>query len=280
MKTVHELICDLTEEAPLPEIYLQISQLMKLPEASIGDFEKLVERDSILERQIIRVANSGFFGFKHKAYDLYEAISLIGVIQLHDLFLISACLRMFHNLPEQGLSINDFWQDGIKQGIAARNIAKYCRYPAYNRFFALGLLQEIGHVVMTVKAPQLTSKVLLINRQKKQSIDQVEWEHFGFDSCQLGAALVRHWHLPEVYAQTIEYLASPDQAKPEYRFQATVLNLAHCMLDSPGYLYNQISQIHVYQQQFAAIPEDIEEIIVKDIADYAIEIFTLLKTYE
>lgn len=280
MIAVHELIYDLTDKMPFPDVYISIRQLMGSPDATIRDFEKLVEYDLPLTRQIIRIANSDFFGFNRKAYDLYDAISLIGVIQLHDLFLSSICLRIFNETSEQEASLNGFWQYGIKRGIAARTLGKFCRFPAYNRLFALGLLMEIGHVMMTVKAPELASKALAINRPFPQSLYRVELECFGFDFCQLGAALVRHWHLPEVYAQTIEYHSRPELAEPDYRFQTTLLYLANSMLETPGSLYSQISQMPAYPQLFSAIPENIEEIIVKEIADHVIEVFSLLRTYE
>jgi HD-like signal output (HDOD) protein len=280
MIAVHQLICELSEESPFPDVYLEIRQLLRSPDASIRDFEELVENDPLLARQIIRIANSDFFGFNRKAYDLYDAISLIGVIQLHDLFLSSICLRIFYRIPEYELSLNKIWQHGIKRGIAARTIGKFCGFPAYNRLFALGLLLEIGHVMMTVKAPELASKALPFHRPLTQSLNSSEREYFGFDFCQLGAALIRHWHLPEVYAQTIEYHSHPELAEPDYRYQTTLLYLANSMLETPGHLYNQISQMPAYPQLFSAIPENIEEIIVNEIANHVIEVFSLLRTYE
>jgi HD-like signal output (HDOD) protein len=276
MTAVHEFIYDLAEKISLPVVYLKFRVLMESPNTKIGDFEQLVQADSMLAIRIIRIANSEFFGFNRKVDDLYEAISLIGVIQLHDLLLGSLCMRAFYSIPEQVLNFNDFWRHGIKCGIAARSIAKFCYVPAGNRFFTLGLLLEIGHAAMFVKVPEMAVKALLESRQQQRPIDEVEREYFGFDYCQLGAALMRQWRLPEAYPQIIGHHLYPDKTEPKYHFQTDIVNLAQRMFETPGCLNRQVTQMLDYHQHFAAIPENIEDLIVKEIADHVDEVFEML----
>ena len=56
---------------------------------------------------------------------MYEAISLIGLIQLHDLLLSSLCMRAFYSIPEQILNFDEFWRHSVKCGIAARSLARF-----------------------------------------------------------------------------------------------------------------------------------------------------------
>jgi len=281
MQAAHEFIYDLAEKISMPAIYLEISRLMKKPNAEVGDFEKLVEADSMLTLRIIRIANSQFFGFKRKANNLYEAISLIGVIQVHDMLLSSLCLRAFYNIPEQVLNFNDFWRHGIQCGIAARTLAKFCGLPAGNRFFTLGLLLEIGHALMYIKAPDLSSKTLLVSQQYNRPLVTVEREYFGFDYCQLGAVLMRHWHLPEIYSQIIEHHLCPERTEPHYRMQTDLVNLAHRLLEEKGYLYNQLTQLLTYHQQLVPtpIPENIEQLVFNTIVEHGDEVLAMLTPY-
>lgn len=276
MEAAHQFILDLAEKISMPEVYLEIRKLMNKPKAKISDFEKVVETDSMLSIRIIRIANSQYFGFNRKAEDLYEAISLIGVIQLHDVLLSSLCMRAFYNIPEQILNLDDFWLHGIKCGIASRTIAKYCRLPAGNRFFTLGLLLDVGHAVMYLKAPELAMQTLLISRHQQLPIDSVEREHFGFDYCQLGVALTRYWNLPDVYSQIIGHHLSPKQSEPIYHFQTDIVNLAHQLFETPGSLSRQLTQMLIYHKQAITIPDDIEKIIAQEIVDHSDEVFTML----
>ena len=87
MNAAQEFISDLAEKIPLPTIYWQIRLLMNNPNAKIGDYERLIQGDPQLTTHTILIANSEFFGFGRKVDGLYDAISLIGVGQLHDLLL-------------------------------------------------------------------------------------------------------------------------------------------------------------------------------------------------
>lgn len=276
MEAAHEFICDLAEKISMPEVYLKIRTLMEKPNAKIGDFEQVVQIDSMLAIRIIRIANSSFFGFNRKVEDLYDAISLIGVIQLHDLLLSSLCMRAFYNIPEQILNVDDFWQHNIKCGIASRTIAKFCGLPAANRFFTVGLLLEIGHAAMYLKAPELAIKSLLISQEQQRSIHIVEREYFGFDYCQVGAALMRQWHLPEVYSQVIEHHLFPEQAKPNYHLQTEIVNIAHHMLETSGHLNHHLTQMLATHQQLAVIPDNIEDIVINEVIDHCDQVFVML----
>jgi HD-like signal output (HDOD) protein len=276
MKAAREFIYDLAEKISMPDVYLEIRKLMDNPNAKITDYEKLVENDPMLAIRIIRIANSEFFGFNRKAIDLYSAISLIGVIQLHDLLLSSLCMRTFYNIPEQIFNFNDFWRHGIRCGIASRSLAKMCRLPASNRFFTLGLLLEIGHAAMFVKSPDMALKVLLESQQQGRSIDKVEFEYFGFDYCQLGSVLMHQWRLPEVYSQIIGHHLYPEQSKSEYRIGTEIVNYAHQICEKPGYINLPAPQALSSHSQLAGLPGHFEETIAKEILDYDEQVFVML----
>jgi HD-like signal output (HDOD) protein len=276
MQAAQEFICDLAEKISMPEIYHQIRTLMVNPQAKIEDYEKLVNADSMLAIRVMRIANSEFFGFTRQANDLYQAISLIGIIQLHDLLLSSLCMRTFYGIPEQIFNFNDFWHHGVKCGIASRRIAQLCRIPANNRFFTLGLLLKIGQAAMFIKAPDLTVTVLQQSKDQQQSIDVIERKYFGFDYCQLGAALMRQWHLPDVYPQIIEHQLSPKQIKPDYKDAAEIVSLANHLSEKSD---KDISNVHeelLNNKLFSQLPIDFVEIIHNDINTNVDSIFELL----
>lgn len=276
MNAANEFICDLAEKISMPEVYLKIRTLMANPGATISDYESLVETDPMLAIRVIRIANSEFFGFSRKADNLYDAISLIGVIQLHDLLVSSLCMRTFYNIPEQIFNFSGFWRNGIQCGIASRRIARLFRLPASNRFFTLGLLVEIGHAAMFIKTPELALKALLESQEQKRSIDEIEREYFGFDYCQLGSALMRQWQLPEVYSQIIEHHLYPEQSKPIFRAETEIVNHAYHLCEKPGYLNKYLWKIMANRQHYENGQENIEEVVTKDVVDNIDQVYAML----
>lgn len=276
MKATQQFICDIADKISMPDIYQQIRQLMADPETKIEAYAQVIQADPMLAIRIIRIANSQFFGFHRQANDLYEAISLIGIVQLHDLLLSSLCMRTFANIPGQILNTDDFWRHGVKCGIAAHSIAKMRGMPAANRFFTLGLLLEIGHALMFIKSPELALTAFLESQQQHKAITDIEQEYFGFDYAQLGAALLQHWHLPAVYPQTVAYHLSPEHSHTDFRIAAEIANLAHQFCENNH--NNQIGTDKKLtgEQVAAAIQDDIAERINKVIQTHIEEVFNLL----
>lgn len=276
MKAAQEFICDIAETISMPDIYHGIRKLMENPQASIADYVRLFQTDSMLSLRIMRIVNSDFFGFSRPAKDLNEAIRLIGAIQLHDLYLSSLCMRAFYNIPPQILNINDFWQHSIRCGITARTIAKLNRIPGYNRYFTMGLLLEIGHAVMYIKTPDLALEALLKSQQYNLPVDQVERNIFGFDYCQVGSAIMRVWHLPEVYPLLIENYLSPQQIKPEFKTSAEIVNFAHRMCTSNSNKSALIREITQRFKKMDKLSENFEAIVSREIKRHTEPVFTML----
>jgi HD-like signal output (HDOD) protein len=276
MQVAQEFLCDMAEKISMPDIYLKIRALMVNPQAKVEDYEKLVNLDSMLSIRVMRISNSEFFGFNRQAQDLYQAISLIGVIQLHDLLLSSLCMRTFYNIPEQLFNFYDFWHHGTKCGIASRRIAQLCRLPASNRFFTLGLLLKIGQAAMFIKAPDLTLNVMQQSQDRQQPIDKIEREHFGFDYCQLGAALMRQWHLPEVYPQILEHHLQPSHSKSDFRDAAEIVSLANLICDKAELGKLSIQEKLVNNKLFSQLPKNFDEDVINEINNNVDPVFDLL----
>lgn len=99
---------------------------------------------------LIRMANSQLFGMPGQANHLYQAISVIGIMQLHDIMLSSLCIHTFSAMPEQALYQKTFWHYCIQCGIAAWTIVKHCSVKGCNHFSTLGLMQEVGYAFLAV----------------------------------------------------------------------------------------------------------------------------------
>ncbi|MFT5658856.1 MAG: HD-like signal output (HDOD) protein [Gammaproteobacteria bacterium] len=196
MNRARNFLTGIAEQISMPEIYLEIRLLAQRPGSHISAFVAVVETDSMLSKRIFLIANSPFFGIPDRVHDLYQAISLIGVIQLQDIMLSSLCMRSFSAMPEQIFNQRAYWYYCIQCGIAARAIAQYSNVVTSNHYFALGLLHDIGHAAMYLKAPEVCRWVIAESTQDDQSLVALEQQYFGFDYTQLSDELMQLWHLP------------------------------------------------------------------------------------
>ena len=268
MKAAQDFIADLAEQISMPEIYRDIRLLIEQQDSDINAFVELIENDSALSVRLLRIANSPYFGYPKRAADLYQAVSLIGIMQLHDLVLNSLSFRTLASLPQQIINLEAFWRYSIECGIAARTLAQFAQIIPINPFFTLGLLHEIGHAVMFVKEPERSLQAIdQAKSAQKDAITQIEREVFGFDYTQAGCVLMKLWHLPEMYQQVTAYHLNPDRANSTHQQAVNIIHLAHmlCQNRSSEYKQELIDRVKQTDPQLAKLPDNISEIVLKEI---------------
>jgi HD-like signal output (HDOD) protein len=229
LNSVPHLVNSLVEKITLPDVYHHIRSLMVVPEATIDDFAGVINMDSALATRIVKIGNSAFFGYVRKANTVKQAISLIGVMQLHDLLLSSLAIRAFSGVPPEVIDQHSFWRSAIYCGITARLLAKKCKLLVSEKLFTAGLLHEIGHIVMYTKIPEQVQEVILAAQHTDRPLYMLEREILGFDYGQVGSELMRLWNLPEGYQDIATYHMEPYKALL-FKEEITLVNLAHCIM--------------------------------------------------
>jgi len=267
MKAAREFIADMAEQISMPDVYREIQQLIKQQKLNITDYLDVLEKDSVLSTRLIRIANSRYFGFPGRVEDLYQALSMIGIMQLHDLMLTSLSLRTLASVPQQIFNLEAFWKYSVQCGIAARTIAQYSQIFPINPYFTLGLLHEIGHAAMFFKQPELSLQAVDKSKQQDCCVTGIEQEYLGFDYTQAGTALMQLWHLPELYQQITMFHLHPEQADKAHRQATQIIHLAHmiCQDPVPDKHQSLFKKLTENDKQLKKLPSDIEEIIIKEI---------------
>ena len=278
MKAAREFVGDMAEHISMPEVYVAIRQLLLNADTTIDDFVEVVESDSMLAVRVMRMAQSQYFGFPRSCKSLYQAISLIGLMQLHDLMLGTLCMRTFSAIPEEVLNLRAFWRYNVQCGIAARTIGQFSKSDSHHVFFTLGLLHEIGHAALFLKAPEASLKALEVSQAHDRDLAEVEQEYLGFDYGQVGSEMMQLWHLPPVYQQVAACHLDPEQADDDFRPAVNVVHLAHRLCQDPGagkhrkLIEYSISEI----PQFAKLPKNIDEIVSDEIETHTDAVLALL----
>lgn len=277
MDKAQNFVCEMAESISIPQIYLDIRQLIK-QHSTIDAYVNLIQNDSMLTLRILRISNSSFFGFSRKVDTLHQALTLIGIIQLHDLLLVSLCIRLFTAIPSQILNLKEFWRYGVQCGIASRIIAQHSFIPISNHYFTLGLIHEIGHAAMYCKEPDLSTQCLEQSQIKNIPIQQVEDQIFGFNYTQVGHALMQLWHLPDSYQQVASFHLAPELAEEKYQFEVQLVHLAHtiCQIEDNKTRHKLISDIRKNVPELKHIPDNIEAIIINEVKIHSEEVLNIL----
>lgn len=219
-----------TELISLPEIYLKIHALMDDSKSDIDDFARVIRLDTNLTAKLLKAANSAYFGFSGEVSSISRAVYLMGIQQVHTMVLsISAVSAMSSlNFPKDIVDLRSFWRSSLLAGTLAQLLAQELSLRPGERFFMLGLLHEIGHLVLYARFPELARETIQLASDENLSIDQAENRVLGCHYGNIGAKLMEQWALPASFQNTTNYQPRPDQATGD-QVETSILHIAHAV---------------------------------------------------
>ncbi|NOV28355.1 HDOD domain-containing protein [Methylomonas sp. ZR1] len=207
----------------LPEVYQKVRNLIDDPNSDIEHFVEVVASDSNLSVAVLRVANSAFFGFPGKIDSLSRAVNMLGIGQLHDLVLATSAIASL-KLPNEIMPLKTFWRFSLFSAVLTRLLASQLKFPKSERLFVIGLLYEIGHLVLYAKHPELAKRAMELSRNNQELLHIAEQKLLGMHYGEIGAKLMAQWCLPAHFQDIVHYQPTPDLA-PDQRRETALLHL-------------------------------------------------------
>lgn len=194
----------------LPDICVRIRSLLDDDSTSIDEISDLIALDPSLSSKLLKLANSSLFRFESQIDTLSKAINVIGGEALYNLVMAETASSAFEHFSSDVIDLKRFWLQSVYAGLVAKHLAKIARIRGSERFFVLGLLHNIGELLIAVQSPDLAIKSN--EYDEKISPWQRQQIVLGFDYAQCSAALMEMWHLPVQLYLPIKHIHNEDRA--------------------------------------------------------------------
>ncbi|MEM7210237.1 MAG: HDOD domain-containing protein [Pseudomonadota bacterium] len=223
--SVDSLVDDVTQLVSQPDIFHKLEEAIEDPNMSLDSVANLLAGDPDLTLRLLGIANSCLFGFPAKVESLDRAITLIGTRQLRDIVLVTVVVRNLRQLNVELIDMDQFWRHSVATGVLARAIAVKRGESNVERFYALGLLHDIGKILLYLKLPEV---MIAVNEQMDSEFSsqfQAERSALGFDHAELGGALLESWDLAETLHCVIASHHAP-MADQDWASDASILHVA------------------------------------------------------
>lgn len=225
MHSALELVSHVEALASLPSVYHRIREQLDSPDGSVIEVSRLVSADPALTARLLRLVNSALYGYGGQIDTVGRAVQILGLQQVHDLVLAMSISSVFAGIQPEQMDMARFWRGSVMCGLAARSIARGCGQPTAERLFVIGLLADLGHLVMYQTVPALALEAQRTSDTTGQPLHEVEHRVVGCDYAELGATLMNHWRLPSCFAEVIGAQIVP-RLGGEYTFDAAILHVA------------------------------------------------------
>jgi putative nucleotidyltransferase with HDIG domain len=221
--SVSELLSRLGELPAMPAVAQRVLGLIRNPSSDMGEIGEIISLDQSLTILILRWANSAYYGLRHPATTIKQAVMVLGQQAVRNVIL-SSSIASFMDKPliGYGLDKGELWKHSIAVAGAAREIAKEKGTSVAEEAYTAGLLADIGKLAFE----KLLREVDLSEPGwQGKTFTEHEEIFFGVDHAKLGAELARKWNLPTQLLDAIAHHHNPSEAK-EGRGLAFAVHLA------------------------------------------------------
>jgi len=202
--TVSQLIAKVRTVYSLPQTFHRLQEVVQNPDSSMSDIGEVLMADQALSARILQLANSSFYGFPARIETISHAVTMIGAEQMIALVQGTCVASIFSRVPRELVNMELFWKHSIACGVTARLIAARRREPNTERFFLLGLLHDIGRLVIFQHLPDESAEAIGRAGRERRMLFEVENSILGFDHATVGYDLLRTWKLPSRLSEPIK----------------------------------------------------------------------------
>jgi putative nucleotidyltransferase with HDIG domain len=227
---VQDLVNNASNLVSLPEVSLRVNELANDPDSTADDMGKVISQDPALVARMLKIANSAFYGLSTEVETITRAIAILGVNKIRDLVISTAASDTFDGIPNDLITMQDFWHHSLYCGLLAQILAKKSKKAKAESIFIAGLLHDIGQLLMFNQLPEKSHETILLLMEGSEELETYEAERhvFGFDHMQVGAALVKNWKLAPVLEECVEFHHEPQNAK-NFPVEVALINIANAV---------------------------------------------------
>ncbi|MEO1421309.1 MAG: HDOD domain-containing protein, partial [Pseudomonadota bacterium] len=158
--TPETLASEVSDLASMPDIAIQINNLLSDPNSSAWDIGRLIEQDPGLSAALLRIANSALYNNGIPVNAIDRAVTVVGTREVRDLAFGVCAVEAFDGISNQLITMEDFWYHSLRTAAAARAIEKIGRKRSGGSMFIAGLLHDIGQLVMFSRRPEQSEEAL------------------------------------------------------------------------------------------------------------------------
>jgi HD-like signal output (HDOD) protein len=218
---------------PLPQVFLSLRRAVDDPMSTMADVARVVSTDPSLTTYVLRLANSALYGRQVKVETVERAVGCIGLSEIETMALGAVMGQVFKDPPRpELLSMAEFWRHAVSVGLLAGALAERVEAGGKDRFFAAGLVHDMGRLLLAIAEPDLAALALARAGETGDSLDAAERGILGFDHAVLAGRVCWKWQLPDSLGEAVAWHHDPSQC-PDNAL-ATVVHAADFMANALG----------------------------------------------
>lgn len=194
----------------MPATGAKMLRMLEDPETGVDEIEAMLRHDPGLTGNVLKLANSAYFGIPAKVSSVKQGILLLGLKKLIQL-VIASCVNSVMDKPVPGYDLppGNLWRHSIAVSIAAEALVKDKKNIDAEDVFTPALLHDIGKLIL---GHFIKDELDDIEKIVSEGVAYVVAEDMvlGTDHAQVGAQVLTQWSFPRDVIEAVRWHHDPD----------------------------------------------------------------------
>jgi putative nucleotidyltransferase with HDIG domain len=204
----------------------RLSVLLRDDRSGAAEFELAIRPDPALTANLLKLANSAYFGLSRQVASVRQAIQVIGLVKVYGVAASAAIARLVPaRLTGYEIDASGFWKHSVAVAVLSEQLARELRLPVPDLTFTAGLLHDVGKLAVSTFLAADADDVMDAMEDESLSFVDAERRVLGTDHAEIGALVAERWNLPVAVGNAARWHHHPGLAGGGH--DQTTADLAH-----------------------------------------------------
>jgi HD-like signal output (HDOD) protein len=211
-----------------PKVAAQILEIVQQPDATVGDFAKVLRTDWNTSGRILKLANSAYFAQRTSVTSLERALVLLGLERVKSIALGVYLSRAAAGESAKSALSRDVWGQSVYRACLAGKLAASAGGAGVSEAFVTGLMLDCGiPLMLNVIGDEYSA--LYARSQGPGALYASELHELWCTHVDVASVLMRAWRIPMTLAKPIGWHHAPMPASPSNDVAVALRRIACCV---------------------------------------------------
>lgn len=183
----------------LPAVALRVLEVGEFERFSAHELSQAIASDASLTAQVLRLANSAFFGFPRRIGTVRDAVVLLGFRAVRSAALACCLAEALPSPAPEVLDRRAVWRFSVVVGLLAEVLAR-AEGAHMDTAFTGGILHGVGRLALAERRPVAFARAVEAAQRDGVPLVDAQRRALGYTDAEIGRALAKRWGLPEPLA--------------------------------------------------------------------------------
>ncbi|MBP1729576.1 MAG: metal dependent phosphohydrolase [Deltaproteobacteria bacterium] len=221
---------------PIPGVFAELAELLHDEDVDLRTLGGVIAKDPSMAVNVLRLANSAFYGLPNKVRTLEHAVTMLGTREITSLCMACQAARIFKPAPgEKSIDLDSFWRHSVATGVLAKVFCTEFRVTPNTQAYLAGLMHDVGKIILDRFLHSEYKKVVQLTFDENVPLVDAEKQILGDTHGTVGGWLMERWKLPHVFGSVATFHHSVGRAPAESRLMVAIVSLANQVARLKGF---------------------------------------------